>query len=317
MSGGSRSSVPNMALSPFAPFAPAFTPSTFRRVRLLTIAALLTTGRRTVSNLLRTVASLAEGAPSSYHRVLSLARWSGLRLAALWTRLFLPRFWGEGIVSRRRQHCQRPSRQEGLRQGPPPRRGPLQLLLYYLALGSRAGRPSHAGRVFLCPPAWGSTPAGRPVPFQEDNRKRGRSPTRFGPIDVPAAASTVALVSRALLPLRRRCRLRQPRHGLLCRANRRPPAPGQHGLSSGQSVPTAVGGRQQAAQRPPAQKGSQVARATRGGGARTTPPAQRGLLRRDRRDVEVVGGTGHWYTGGAELVAVRWVYIHHLRGTHV
>jgi Transposase DDE domain len=35
-----------------------------------------------------------------------------------------------------------------------------------------------------------------------------------------------------------------------------------------------------------------------------------------RRDVEVVSGTGHWYKGGAGLVAVRWVYVRDLSGTH-
>ncbi len=93
------SSIPDDALPLLASFAPAFSPATFCRARLLAVAALLTTGRRTVSNLLRTVATLAEGDPSSYHRVLSQARWSGLRLAALWTRLLLPRFWPAGTIS--------------------------------------------------------------------------------------------------------------------------------------------------------------------------------------------------------------------------
>jgi hypothetical protein len=35
-----------------------------------------------------------------------------------------------------------------------------------------------------------------------------------------------------------------------------------------------------------------------------------------RRDVEVVSGTGHWYKAGQGLVAVRWVYVHDLTGTH-
>jgi hypothetical protein len=35
-----------------------------------------------------------------------------------------------------------------------------------------------------------------------------------------------------------------------------------------------------------------------------------------RRDVEVVSGLGHWYKGGVGLVAVRWVYVHDLSGTH-
>ena len=35
-----------------------------------------------------------------------------------------------------------------------------------------------------------------------------------------------------------------------------------------------------------------------------------------RRDVEVVSGTGHWYKAGQGLVAVRWVFVHDLTGTH-
>ncbi len=33
------------------------------------------------------------------------------------------------------------------------------------------------------------------------------------------------------------------------------------------------------------------------------------------RDIEVVTGTGHWYRLGADLVAVRWVYVHDCTGT--
>lgn len=35
-----------------------------------------------------------------------------------------------------------------------------------------------------------------------------------------------------------------------------------------------------------------------------------------RRDAELVSGTGHWYKGGAGLVEVRWVYVRDLTGTH-
>jgi hypothetical protein len=35
-----------------------------------------------------------------------------------------------------------------------------------------------------------------------------------------------------------------------------------------------------------------------------------------RRDVEAVSGVGHWYKSGVGLVAVRWVYVHDVTGTH-
>src|SRR5262249_35676673 len=34
------------------------------------------------------------------------------------------------------------------------------------------------------------------------------------------------------------------------------------------------------------------------------------------RQVAYVSGIGHWYRAGADLVAVRWVYVHDLSGTH-
>src|SRR3954453_5143016 len=57
---------------------PVFTNPTYHRFLTLAAAAILTTGRRTVSNLLRTVGDLAPGNPASYRRVLSAAEWSGL-----------------------------------------------------------------------------------------------------------------------------------------------------------------------------------------------------------------------------------------------
>jgi hypothetical protein len=51
--------------------APAFTKPTSRRFLVLLGAAILTTGRRTVANLLRTAAPLADGHPTTYPRQLT------------------------------------------------------------------------------------------------------------------------------------------------------------------------------------------------------------------------------------------------------
>ena len=92
-------SIANQELPVLSLFESAFTTTaTFLRARLLSVAAILTTGRRTVSNLLRTVAGLTQGDPSSYHRVLSLAQWSTLTLASLLARFILRHFWPEGRV---------------------------------------------------------------------------------------------------------------------------------------------------------------------------------------------------------------------------
>lgn len=61
-------------------FASAFTRPTYERFVVLLLAAILTTGCRTVLNLLRTVEGLAPGHPSSEHRVFSRRRCSRWRL---------------------------------------------------------------------------------------------------------------------------------------------------------------------------------------------------------------------------------------------
>ncbi|QDU23300.1 hypothetical protein [Urbifossiella limnaea] len=58
-----------------AAFLPHFTTPTYTRFVTLAAAAILTTGRRTVANLLRTVGDLAPGYDASYRRVLSSAEW--------------------------------------------------------------------------------------------------------------------------------------------------------------------------------------------------------------------------------------------------
>jgi DDE superfamily endonuclease len=79
--------------------APVFTEPTWRRFLLLLAAAILTTGRRTIANLLRTVGALANGHKTSYQRVLSAAPWSGVRLACALARLVIRRCWPAGRIT--------------------------------------------------------------------------------------------------------------------------------------------------------------------------------------------------------------------------
>lgn len=72
--------LPPEAAPLLAAFAPLFSQPTFDRFATLTDAAILTPGRRTVANLLRTLGTLAGGHRTSYQRILSAARWSGLDL---------------------------------------------------------------------------------------------------------------------------------------------------------------------------------------------------------------------------------------------
>jgi DDE superfamily endonuclease len=90
--------IPDFAQPVLSSFAPVFYDPTYQRFLVLLIAAILTTGRRTVSNLLRTAADLAPGHPSSYHRVLSRRRWSSLQLARILARWILAHWVPDGPV---------------------------------------------------------------------------------------------------------------------------------------------------------------------------------------------------------------------------
>ena len=66
-------------------FSGIFTKPTGQRFAVLVVAVILTTGSRTILNVLRTVDTLAGGHASSYHRVLSQRRWSMAALARAWS----------------------------------------------------------------------------------------------------------------------------------------------------------------------------------------------------------------------------------------
>ena len=86
--------LPPEALPLLNALTPAFTQPTAGRFATLLAAAVLTTGRRTVANLLRTLGPLAPGHRTAYQRVLSRAPWSGIdlgcALAAFTLRHLLP-----------------------------------------------------------------------------------------------------------------------------------------------------------------------------------------------------------------------------------
>jgi hypothetical protein len=60
--------------------SPHLTHPTLVRFHVVLAAAILTTGRRTVANLRRTLAGLARGHRTSDQRLFSSARWSALQL---------------------------------------------------------------------------------------------------------------------------------------------------------------------------------------------------------------------------------------------
>lgn len=84
--------VPEQFREFFIIFSPCFTQPTHGRFVLLALGAILTTGRRTISNILRTLGPFAPDDESSYRRVFCRAPWPGLALGCILARLILTRF---------------------------------------------------------------------------------------------------------------------------------------------------------------------------------------------------------------------------------
>ena len=295
-------------------FRPAFTVATFARAQLLGVAAILTQGRRTLANLLRTVAELTEGDSSSYHRVLSLAQWSALSLAAILTRFIIQHFWPQGRI--------RLVGDDTVTEHPGKK-------VYGKARRRDAVRSSHSYTAWRWGHKWVVLAVLVPFPFaarlwalpvlvtlyrsQEDNRKRGR------PHQTPAQLLQVLL--RVLLrwfPDRRfvfagdqgygsheMASLSLHSRGRLTVVSKfypdarlyEPPPP-----YSGNGRPRVKGAKLPTPQEVVAKARRTVRNVAWYGGG--------------RRDVEVVSGTGHWYKAGQGLVAVGWVFVHDLSGTH-
>ena len=296
-------------------FESAFTTAaTFARAKLLGLAAILTTGRRTVANLLRTVAGLTRGDPASYHRVLSLAQWSGLKMAALLTRFLLQHFWPQGRV--------RLVGDDTVTEHPGPR-------VYGKGRHRDPVRSSHSYTAWRWGHKWVVLAVLVEFPFArrtwalpvlvalyhspQDDQKRGR------PHQTPAR--------RLQLLLRLVLRWFPDRQFVLA---------GDQGYGSHEMARLASGsgGRLHLVSKfypdanlyelPPAYTGHGRPRVK---GAKLPSPqqvvatAKRNRLNvawygGGRRDVEVVSGTGYWYKAGRGLVPVRWVYVEDRTGTH-
>jgi len=296
-------------------FASAFTTlATFVRATLLAVAAILTTGRRTVANLLRTVDGLTDGDPASYHRVLSLAQWSGLSLAALLTRFLIRHFWPQGRIRLVGDDTvtEHPGRKV---YGKARHRDPVRSSHSYTAW--RWGHKWVVLAVLVRFP-FARRPWALPVLVAlyrspQDNRKRGR------PHRTPA--QLLQRLLRLLLrwfPDRRFIFAGDQNYGSHEMAESAPRSRGRLHLVSkfppnanlydppppytGHGRPRVKGAKRPSPQEVVATaKRTQLNVAWYGGG---------------RRDVEVVSATGHWYKAGRGLVPVRWVYVHDLTGTH-
>jgi len=307
--------LPPEALPLLDAFAPVFTRPTARRFNLLLVAAILTTGRHTIANLLRTLGRLAPGHRTAYQRVLSRARWSGLQLGCALAGLILARLVPDGPVT---------LVGDDTVDGHPGR------CVYGKARHRDPVRSSHAYTAWkyghrwvvlavLVRSPWASRPWALPVLVdlyrsEEDDRKRGRphrTPAqlmcrlmrllllrfpgrRF--VLVGDSAYGTHEVARFVHRHRKRLVLVSKLHP---EANLYEPPPPY----TGKGRPRVKGDR-----RPKPREGVAAAGRRR----RLTVGWYGGGTRR----VEVVTGAGHWYKAGNGLVPIRWVFVRDRTGTH-
>jgi hypothetical protein len=307
-------SIPAGALPLLLEFAPIFTQPTFRRFTRLLLGAILTTGRRTIANLLRTVGPLAPGDASSYQRVLSQAQWSGLRLAAVLCRFALRRLWPTGRV--RLVGDDTVTEHKGTKvHGKARHRDPVRSTKSYTAW--RWGHKWVVLAVLVSLP-FARRPWALPVLValyrsREDNRRRGRQHK--------TPAELMQLLLRVLLrwfPQRQFLLAADSNYGTHALARFAQSQAGRLSLVSKfysdanlYEAPPPYRGKGR-----PRRKGAKLP-SPQAVVAQSVPTRLRvAWYGGGQRRVEAVTGVGQWYKSGWELVAVRWVFVHDRSGTH-
>jgi DDE superfamily endonuclease len=306
--------LPPEAAALLAAFVPAFTQPTFHRFVTLLAAAILTTGRRTIANLLRTLGPLAEGHRTDYQRVLSRAPWSGVRLGCALTAFLLTHLLPAGPVL---------LVGDDTVDGHPGRR------VYGKARHRDPVRSSHSYTAWRYGHKWvvlavlvrfpfATRPWALPVLVDlyrvaADNRQR-RRPHRT-PAQILCRLLRLLLLrfpGRSFVfvgdsgygthAVARFCHRHRGRLTLVSKlhpdANLYAPPPPYTGTGrprkKGRALP----------------KPRQVAAATRA--RRLSVPWYGG----GTRQVQTVTATGHWYKSGHALVPLRWVFVRDVTGTH-
>jgi hypothetical protein len=309
--------LPTEAAPLLAALTPAFTRPTAQRLLTLLAAALLTTGRRTIAGLLRTLGPLAPGHRTAYQRVLSRAPWSGLQLGCALAGFLLRHLLPDGPVvlvgddtvdGHKGKHVYGKARHRdpvrSTRSYTAWRYGHRWVVLAVLARLPFATRPWALPvlvDLYRCP---------------EDNRRR-RRPHR-------TPAQLMCRLLRLLLlrfpgrrfvfvgdagygthEVARFCRRHRARLALVSKlcpeANLFAPPPPY----AGKGRPRVKGAR--------LPKPRQAVGLFRPGSrSRLTVPWYGGGTRK----VRVLTGTGHWYKAARGLAALRWVFVEDRSGTH-
>jgi hypothetical protein len=296
-------------------FSFAFTDPTFQRFAVLMLAAILTPGRRTVSNLLRTAPAVAGGHASSYHRVFSCRRWSLWKLGYVLACAILNYLVPEGVVYLAVDDTVDEHRGKKV---------------YGKACHRDAVRSTHSYTAYRWGHKWvvlailvrfpfASRPWALPVlvalyhakDWNITHGRRHKTPPEF--------ARQLLAVLMHWFPERKFVLAGDggfSTHDLAGFAQKH----GGRAVLVGRFYPK---GNLYA---PPPERQRKGGR-PRLKGAKLPSPSQ--VVRHARRTrltvawygggtrrVEIVTGAGHWYKGGQGLVEIRWVFVHDLTGTH-
>ena len=306
--------IPDFLRRLIQPFARAFTRPTFQCFTILMAGAVLTTGRRTVSNLLRTVRGLAPGHPSSYHRVFSRRRWSTWTLARALAGIILRRFAHNEPVPLAGDDTVDEHRGDTV-YGKGRHRDPVRSTKTYTAW--RWGHKWVVLAVLVKFPfatrRWALpvlVALYRTPQWNREHSRRHKTPARLlqqlvavlvrwstGHHFVLAGDGGFGSHEMAAFAHRHRRRLILiSRFGPEANLYEPPPP------SSGKGRPRVKGAKL------PAPKQAVAATAPTG--------LEVSWYGGGRRDVAVVSGTGQWYKSGEGLVPLRWVFAHDRTGTH-
>jgi hypothetical protein len=339
--------IPDFARPVLSSFAPVFYHPTYQRFLVLLVAAILTTGRRTVADLLRTAGELAHGDPSSYHRVLSRRRWSSPELARLLIGLILDHGIPEGPVSLAGDDTVDEHRGAKV-YGKGGHRDPVRSTHSYTAY-----RWGHKWVVLtiLVPFPFAQRPWALPVlvalyrsPEKAPKAEAKKARRRKAKARTKAKAKERARRRAGARPALRHKTPSELMRQLLAMLihwfpDRRFVFAGDGGYGTHALARFAGRHRRHLTlvslsyanaalhDPPPVVVGKENGRPRKKGDRRPTPAAVVAATERrealavswyggGRREVEAVSGTGQWHKSGEGLVEVRWVYVHDRTGAH-
>ena len=309
-------SVPNSFRQVTEEFASAFTRPTLARFTFLLFAAILTTGRRTVANVLRTIGRAAPGHPSSYHRVFSLRRWCSWKLAYSLAALILNHWLPQGQVllvgddtvdehrgkkvygkGRHRDAVRSTRSYTAYRWGH-------KWVVLAILVKFPFSRRSWALPILVAlyrSPEWNKKHHRRHKTPAELMRQLLAVLIHWFPRRKFVFAGDGSFATHALASFAYRHRKRLTFVSLFyAKANLYAPPPVVCSKKNGR--PRKKGAKQPSPIEVVAKsRHKRLNVAWYGGG---------------RRDVAVVTATNHWYKGGAGLVPIRWVFVHDCTGTH-